>query len=145
MMKNWLEVKLKNLSIFNEFYQNYRASLLSARTAMWSTQWFWPKRKMRIILRIKITLQKWNCKNDVAKMTLQNDVAFATLLSFLLQKHMWWTFCKLWCFLFQITCKCWHKHHDAVINLQLFDSLFSLFFQFRQRLFNMFIKLNSKI
>ena len=37
--------------------------------------WFWPKRKMRIILWIKITLQNLCCRNDAAKMTLQNDVA----------------------------------------------------------------------
>ena len=28
--------------------------------------WFWQKRKMRVILRIKMTLQKWRCKNDIA-------------------------------------------------------------------------------
>ena len=28
--------------------------------------WFWPKRKLRMILRIKITLQKRCCKNGVA-------------------------------------------------------------------------------
>ena len=43
--------------------------------------WFWPKRKMRMILRIKITLQ-----NDAAKMTLQkwckchHDVADSVVL-----------------------------------------------------------------
>ena len=37
--------------------------------------WFWPKRKMRMILRIKITLQKWCCKNDASKMTLQKLLA----------------------------------------------------------------------
>ena len=31
--------------------------------------WFWLKRKMRMILRIKMMLQRWRCKNDVAKMT----------------------------------------------------------------------------
>ena len=45
--------------------------------------WFWPKRKKGMILRIKMTLQEWCCKNDAAKMTLQNwrrNVAWRQLL-----------------------------------------------------------------
>ena len=48
--------------------------------------WFWPKRKMRMILWIKITLQKWRYKSDAAKLTLQKwrckkERALATLLA----------------------------------------------------------------
>ena len=42
--------------------------------------WFWPKRKMRMILWIKMTLQKWCCKNDVAKMTSQCRMETAVVL-----------------------------------------------------------------
>ena len=48
--------------------------------------WVWPSGKMRMILRIKMTLQKWHCKNEAAKMTLQkcrnchHDVADSVVL-----------------------------------------------------------------
>ena len=40
--------------------------------------WFWPKRKMRMILRIKMMLQKWRRKNGVAKMMSHGD-SYCTL------------------------------------------------------------------
>ena len=42
--------------------------------------WFWPKQKMRMILRIKITLQTWRSKNDAAKMASQCCMETAVVL-----------------------------------------------------------------
>ena len=47
----------------------YDCSLQGQLCGLWL--WIWPKQKMRMILQIKMTLQKWRCKNDAAKMTSQ--------------------------------------------------------------------------
>ena len=47
--------------------------VLSARTAMWSMPVVLTERKMRMILRIKITLQILRCKKERALATLLAD------------------------------------------------------------------------
>ena len=40
--------------------------------------WFWLKWKMRMILQIKMMLQKWRCKNDIAKWRISPNNALAS-------------------------------------------------------------------
>ena len=60
---------LTNIVIGRLFYGLAQTSCCMQRQLFGLCLWLWPKRKMRMILWIKMTLQKLCCKNDVAKMT----------------------------------------------------------------------------